>query len=131
MISAVRPATGKHLLTTRLTGFDVVDGARSRHRGAIVIVVDESHEESRPDANYHDRFRYRQERISGSRDRRQGEGSCEEATPAQPGGYVFQGIAAVPDRHGSLCHGALLGARADEARPRGAPDAGEGCEGLR
>jgi hypothetical protein len=28
------------------------------------------------------------------------------------GDYVFQGIAAVPDRHGSLCHGALLGARA-------------------
>ncbi len=39
------------------------------------------------------------------------------------GDYVFQGIAAVPDRHGSLCHGALLGARADEARSRGAPDA--------
>ena len=44
---------------------------------------------------------------------------------------VFQSIAAVPDRHGSLCHGALLGARADEAGPRGAPNAGEGCEGLR
>ena len=29
------------------------------------------------------------------------------------------------------CHGALLGARADEAGPRGAPNAGEGCEGLR
>ena len=26
---------------------------------------------------------------------------------------------------------ALLGARADEAGPRGAPNAGEGCEGLR
>ena len=55
--------------------------------------------------------------FRGSRDRGQGEGGCEEATPAQPGDYVFQGIAAVPDRHGSLCHGALLGARADEARP--------------
>jgi hypothetical protein len=39
------------------TGFDVVDDARSRHRSAHrVIVVDESHEGSRPDANYHDRF---------------------------------------------------------------------------
>jgi transposase len=27
--------------------------------------------------------------------------------------------------------GALLGARADEAGPPGAPNAGEGCEGLR
>ena len=27
-------------------------------------------------------------------------------------------IATVPDRHGSLCHGALLGVRADEAGPR-------------
>jgi transposase len=31
----------------------------------------------------------------------------------------------------ALCHGALLGARADEARPQGASDAGEGCESLR
>src|SRR4051812_39421079 len=44
---------------------------------------------------------------------------------------VLQSVAAVPDRHGSMCHSALLGARADEARPRGAPNAGEGCEGLR
>ena len=29
------------------------------------------------------------------------------------------------------CATALLGARADEAGPRGAPNAGEGCEGLR
>src|ERR1700675_273831 len=68
---------------------------------------------------YHDRFGYRQERVSGSRDRRQGEGGCEEATPAQPGDCVFQSSTAVPDRHGGLCHGALLGARVDEARPRG------------
>ena len=45
--------------------------------------------------------------------------------------WSFSKLAAVPDRHGSVCHGALLGARADEARPRGAPNAGEGCEGLR
>jgi hypothetical protein len=32
---------------------------------------------------------------------------------------------------GMEAHGALLGARADEAGPRGAPNAGEGCEGLR
>ncbi|MFG3594524.1 hypothetical protein [Bradyrhizobium sp. RDI18] len=48
--------------------FDVVDGARSRHRSAIGwFVEDESHEGSRPHANYHDRFGYRQERVPGSR----------------------------------------------------------------
>ena len=47
---------------------DVVDGARSRHRGAIGwFVGDESHQGSRPHANYHDRFGYRQERVSDSR----------------------------------------------------------------
>jgi hypothetical protein len=35
-----------------------------------VIVADESHEGSRPNASYHDRVGYRQERVSGSRDRR-------------------------------------------------------------
>ena len=48
--------------------FDVVDGARSRHRSAIGwFVGDESHQGSRPHANYHDRFGYRQERVPGSR----------------------------------------------------------------
>ena len=47
---------------------DVVDGARSRHRSVIGwFVEDESHEGSRPHANYHDRFGYRQERVPGSR----------------------------------------------------------------
>ena len=47
---------------------DVVDGARSRHRSAIGwFVGDESHQGSRPHANYHDRFGYRQERVPGSR----------------------------------------------------------------
>lgn len=55
---------GKELAFT----FDVVDGARSRHRSAIGwFVEDESHEGSRPHANYHDRFGYRQERVPGSR----------------------------------------------------------------
>jgi hypothetical protein len=50
------------------SAFDVVDGARSRHRSAIGwFVEDESHEGSRPHANYHDRFGYRQERVPGSR----------------------------------------------------------------
>jgi hypothetical protein len=54
--------------------------------------VDESHEGSRPDANYHDRFGYRQERVPGPRHRRQGEGGCEKATPAQPGdGFLAAG----------------------------------------
>jgi hypothetical protein len=36
---------------------DVVDDARSRHRGAIEwFVEDESHERSRPHASYHDRI---------------------------------------------------------------------------
>jgi hypothetical protein len=30
-----RGQTGKHLLVLSVTGFDVVDGARSRHRSAI------------------------------------------------------------------------------------------------
>jgi hypothetical protein len=47
---------------------DVVDGARSRHRSVIGwFVEDESPEGSRPHANYHDRFGYRQERVPGSR----------------------------------------------------------------
>jgi len=51
------------------SAIDVVDGARFRHRSAIGwFVEDESHEGSRPHANYHDRFGYRQERVSGSRD---------------------------------------------------------------
>src|SRR6516164_337707 len=50
-----------------------------------VIVVDESHEGSRPDENYHDRLGYRQERVPGLRDRRQREGRDQEATPAQQG----------------------------------------------
>jgi transposase len=29
----------------------------------------------------------------------------------------FEAPASMPDRHGSLCHSALLGARTDEARP--------------
>ena len=50
------------------SAYDVVDGARSRHRSAIGwFVGDESHEGSRPHANYHDRFGYRQERVSDSR----------------------------------------------------------------
>src|ERR1700748_1248612 len=89
-----------------------------------VVVVDESHEGSRPDASYHDRFGYRQERVSGPRHRRQGEGGCEKATSAQPSDSVFQGFAAVPDRNGGVCHRALLGARVEKARPQGAADAG-------
>jgi hypothetical protein len=58
----------------RFAACDVVDGARSRHRSAIGwFVRDESHEGSRPHANYHNRFGYRQERVPGSRDRRQPE----------------------------------------------------------
>ena len=40
----------------------MVAGARSRHRSAIGWSY-ESHEGSRPDASYHDRFGYRQERF--------------------------------------------------------------------
>ena len=55
----------------------------------------------------------------------------QEATSAQPRDSVFRGSAAEPGRDGGVCHRALLGARADQARPRGASDAGEGREGLR
>ena len=34
----------------------------------------------------------------------------QQATSAQPGAGVLQSAAAVPCWHGSLCHGALLGA---------------------
>ena len=91
--------------------FDVVDGARSRHRSAIGwFVEDESHEGSRPHANYHDRFGYRQERVPSSRHRRDREGRRSEATAAQPGAGVLQGAAALPCRHGGLRYGPLLGA---------------------
>src|SRR6516165_2339320 len=96
-----------------------------------VIVADESHEGSRPNANYHDRVGYRQERVPGSRDRRGREGHCEEATSTQPGADLLQGAAALPHRHGGLRHGALLGAGVDEAGSQGSSDAGEGCEGVR
>src|SRR6266536_5522418 len=91
-----------------------------------VIVADESHEGSRPDASYHDRFGYRQKRISGSRDRCGRESRRSEATPAQPGAGILQSTAALPHRHGGLRHGALLGPRADEAWSQGSSDAGEG-----
>jgi hypothetical protein len=55
-------------MKTATSGVDVVDGARSRHRSAIGwFVGDESHQGSRPHANYHDRFGYRKERVPGSR----------------------------------------------------------------
>jgi len=51
------------------------------------------------------------------------------ATPAKASdSVVSKALPAVPDRHGSLCHGALLGARVQKARTKRAPDAGEGCE---
>ena len=60
--------SGPRQISASASAFDVVDGARSRHRGAIGwFVGDESHEGSRPHANYHDRFGYRQERVSDSR----------------------------------------------------------------
>jgi hypothetical protein len=65
-----------------------------------VIVVDESHEGSRPDANYHDRFGYRQERVSGPRHRREREGSREEATASRQVDGIFRGSVTVPDRYG-------------------------------
>jgi hypothetical protein len=55
-----------------------------------VIVADEPHEGSRLNANYRDRFGYRQERFSGPRNRRQRQNGREEATPAQPGDCVFR-----------------------------------------
>ena len=88
------------------SGFDVVDGARSRHRSAIGwFVRDESHEGSRPHANYHNRFGYRQERVPGSRDRRQREDCCSEAAAARSGAGVLQSVATLPGRHRGVRHG--------------------------
>jgi len=79
--------------------FDVVDGTRSRHRSAIGgFVADESHEESRPHANYHDRLGDCQERVPSSRHRRDRKGRRSEATATQPGADVVQGAAALPCR---------------------------------
>src|SRR5262249_46149500 len=122
----------RSLLRLLTAGFDVVDGARSRHRSAIEwFVGDESHEGSRPYANYHDRFGYREERVPGSRHRRGREGRYQEAASPRSGVEVFCVAAALPHWHGGVCHGALLDARIDEARPPGSADAGEGREGLR
>ena len=62
-MSAARPLSGVMRTLSghrEMTESEVVDGARSRHRSAIEwFVGDESHEGSRPHANYHDRFGYR------------------------------------------------------------------------
>jgi hypothetical protein len=51
-------------LSSAISAIDVVDGVRSRHRSAIGwFVGDESHEGSRPHANNHDRFGYRQDEL--------------------------------------------------------------------
>src|SRR6516165_12526064 len=64
---------------------------------------------SRPHADYHNRFGYRQERVSGPRHRCGREGRRQEATATQPGVEVFCVAAALPHWHGGVCHGALLG----------------------
>jgi hypothetical protein len=61
-----------------------------------VIAVDESHEGSRPNANYHDRFGYRQERVSGPRHRREREDGGEEAIAAREVDGIFRGTVALP-----------------------------------
>src|SRR5262245_27692055 len=62
LLSGLKQSCRKHRLRSES---DVVDGARSRHRSAIgCFVGNESHEGSRPHANYHDRFGYRQERVA-------------------------------------------------------------------
>ena len=43
----------------------------------------------------------------------------------------FRSGATMPSGYGSLCFGALLGTRVEEAWPRGAFDASEGRQGLR
>ena len=64
---------------------------------------------SGPNANYNDRFGYRQERVPGSRHRRSREGHRSEATSARPNAGVLQGAAALPCGHGSLRDVPLLG----------------------
>src|SRR2546423_13446130 len=99
-----------------MTESDVVDGARSRHRSAIGwFVGDESHEGNRPHANYHDRFGYRQERVSGSRDRGYREGRRQNTAPAYPDAGVLESIAALSCRHALVRDCAVFGMRVDEA----------------
>src|SRR6516164_8071575 len=87
------------------------------------LIVTMTHIGSRPHADYHNRFGYRQERVSGPRHRCGREGRRQEATATQPGVEVFCVAAALPHWHGGVCHGALLGARVEEARSRGSFDA--------
>jgi hypothetical protein len=54
-----------------------------------------------------------------------------KTAPTAPSAGVLQSVAAVPDRHGGLRHGPLLGTRTHEAWPPAAVDASEGREGLR
>ena len=49
------------------SGSDVVDDARSQQRLAGKVIVARITQGSRPHANYHDRFGYRQERVPGPR----------------------------------------------------------------
>ena len=51
--------------------------------------------------------------------------------PARSGHHLLRLAAILPDRHGSLRHRALLGARAALAGTRGAPDAAAVRQGLR
>src|ERR1035437_3355923 len=89
------PVKPPDIVAARESAFDVVDGARSRHRGAIGwFVGDESHQRSCPHADYHDRFGYRQERVPGSRYRRGREGRREKATSPRPGDGVLRSDAA-------------------------------------
>jgi hypothetical protein len=49
----------------RGSGFDVVDGARSRRTNRRKVIVATNHIGNRPHADYHNRFGYRQELEHG------------------------------------------------------------------
>src|SRR5208282_1480634 len=73
---------------------DAVDGARSQQRSALGDRCNRITSGSHRHASHHDRYGYRQKRVSSSRDRRGREGGRSEAISAQPRAGVLQGAAA-------------------------------------
>src|SRR3984893_2245583 len=62
------------------------------------------HQGAVPHADYHNRFGYCQERVSGPRHRCGREGRRQEAASPRSSDCLFRGTAALPHWHGGLCY---------------------------
>src|SRR3989304_6768554 len=103
-----------------------------RHRCAKVG-MDSIHlkeERSVRDEDYDNWDRFGKKRVSGAWRRRAWQGGVAQAAQAQGRGEVLRESRALPDRHGSLREGALLGQEALGVRPHGAPDGPAICEAV-